>query len=109
VPVTRDPRYIDICAKVNCKNIKIGKAVNFETRQKNYFSDFDEENVIFEPLLKLTDVRTAERLVIRKLKEFQKLSPKGGRLEWLEGISYEDVKEAIFTAIGESGLEYEKF
>ena len=109
MPVTRDSRYVDICARVNRENLKIGKAMDFEIRKKNYYADFDEENVIFEELYKIEDIKTAERLINRKLKPFQKLSPKGGRLEWLEGISYCEVKALIAEVMETSNLDYEEY
>ena len=51
MPVTRDKRYVEICAKVDCSNVKIGKAKNLAARQKDYWKDFDEENVKFIRLL----------------------------------------------------------
>jgi hypothetical protein len=109
MPVTRDPRYIEICARVNRGNIKIGKAQDFEGRKRNYVADFDEQNIIFEPLYRIQDIKTAERLIKRELKSFQKLSPKGGRLEWLEGISYYDAKAVITKVIESSSLDYEAY
>jgi hypothetical protein len=109
MPVTRDPRYVDICAKVNRENIKIGKALDFESRKKNYYADFDMENVIFEALYKIDDIKTAERLIKQKLRPYQKLSPKGGRLEWLEGITYSEAMKAIAEVMKTSNLDYEPF
>ena len=106
MPVTRDPRYVDICAKVNKTNIKIGKAKDFEGRRSNYWKDFDEHNVIFEPLAYLEDIKTAEKIVLRALKQYRKLSPKGGRLEWLEGVSYEKAKSIVFYALQTEGVKY---
>jgi hypothetical protein len=48
-------------------------------------------------------------LIKKKLKPFQKLSPKGGRLEWLEGISCFEAKQLIDEVIETSNLEYEKY
>jgi len=106
MPVTRDRRYVDICAKVNCNNIKVGKAQDFASRKCGYHNDFDEENVVFEPLVELDDIVTAERIVLRALKQYRKLSPKGGRLEWLEGISYADVKRIALATLDDHGIEY---
>ena len=33
MPVTRDQRYVDICAKANKANVKVGKAKDFVTRR----------------------------------------------------------------------------
>jgi hypothetical protein len=109
MPVTRDLRYVDTCARVNRDNIKIGKANDFERRKKNYYADFDMENVIFEELYKIEDTRTAEKLIKRKLNPYRNLSPKGGKLEWLEGISYSEAKRAIAEVIEVSDLDYEPY
>ena len=109
MPVTRDRRYVDICAKVNKANVKVGKAKDFATRRLNYDKDFDEENVVFEPLVELDDIKTAERVILRALKQYRKLSPKGGKLEWLEGISYADVKRIALVALDDHGIKYTPF
>ena len=106
MPVTRDPRYVNICAKVNKNNIKVGKANDFNSRHQNYIKDFDEENVIFEPIAALEDIKTAERVILRALKQCRKLSPKGGKLEWLEGISYEKAKAVALQALSAEGIKY---
>ena len=54
MPVTRDPRYVETCAKVNRANIKVGKAKDLALRESNYWKEFDEENVLFEPLVEQT-------------------------------------------------------
>jgi hypothetical protein len=106
MPVTRDRRYVDICAKVNRTNIKVGKAMDFSGRKQGYYKDFDEENVVFEPLVELEDIQRAETVILRALKQYRKLSPKGGKLEWLEGISYTDVKRIALAALDNHGIEY---
>ena len=109
MPVTRDKRYVDVCAKVNKANVKVGKAKDFATRRLNYYKDFDEENVMFEPLVELDDIKTAERVVLRALKQYRKLSPKGGKLEWLEGIAYRDVKRIALAALDDHEIEYNHY
>ena len=106
MPVTRDKRHIDTCARVNRDNIKVGKAENFTSRELNYHKEFGEDNVMFEPLAELSDIVSAERTVLRALKKYRKLSPKGGRLEWLEGITYADAKRLALAALDEHGVEY---
>jgi len=106
MPVTRAKRYVETCAVVNRDNIKIGKALDLSGRRMDYFKEFDEENVIFEPLVELDDTKTAERVVLGALKQYRKLSPKGGKLEWLEGIAYADVKRIALAALDDYGIEY---
>jgi hypothetical protein len=106
MPVTRDPRYVEVCAKVNRANIKVGKSKDFATRKMNYWKEFDEENVIFEPLVELDNIVTAETAILRALKQYRMQSPKGAKLEWLEGISYENAKLIVFAALDEQSIEY---
>ena len=106
MPVTRAKKYVGTCAVVNRDNIKIGKSLDLSGRRLEYFKEFDEQNVIFEPLVELDDTKTAERVVLRALKQYRKLSPKGGKLEWLEGIAYIDVKRIASEALDDHGIEY---
>jgi hypothetical protein len=106
MPVTRDPRYVNICAKVNNTNIKIGKATNLARRKLDYWKEFDQENVIFEPLVNVNNIKEAEKEILRSLKQFRKTSPKGGKLEWLEGISYELAKRIVFETLDRTGIKY---
>ena len=71
MPVTRDKRYVDICARIDISNVKVGKAKNFSVRQKNYWKDFDEENVIFIPLAILENIQQAETAILRHLNNYQ--------------------------------------
>jgi hypothetical protein len=106
MPVTRDIRYVNTCAKVNKQNIKIGKALDFEIRRKNYINDFDDHNVVFKPIACLEDINSAEKAILRELSYFRMLSPKGGKLEWLEGISYDDANKAIFSALKKAQINF---
>lgn len=106
MPVTRDARYADTCAKVTRANVKVGKAKNFAIRRSDYCKDFDEGNILFEPLAETDDIVSAEKVILRALKRYRALSPKGGRLEWLEGIAFEDVKILVFAALDKHGIKY---
>lgn len=99
MPVTRDTRYVEICTKVNKLNIKVGKAKNLNLRLLNYWKDFDVHNVIFERIAILEDIKTAEKVILRALKKYRKLSPKKRKLEWLEGITYEDAKSIALNTL----------
>ena len=59
MPVTRDKRYVEICAKVDKNNVKVGKAKNLSVRQRNYWKDFDENNVEFIPLALVDNIQQA--------------------------------------------------
>ena len=85
VPVTRDRRYVETCARVNRDNVKIGKAKNLATRERNYWKDFDQENIEFIPIALLESIREAETAILRELKAYRKRSPKGGSMNCLQG------------------------
>ncbi|MBT8076289.1 MAG: hypothetical protein KJN61_07455 [Gammaproteobacteria bacterium] len=106
MPVTKDRRYVEDCARVNRENVKVGKAKDFAFRRSNYWKAFGKENVVIEPLVFMSDTSTAETAILRALKLYRKLSPKGGKLEWLEGISYEDAKRIVYAALDEQGFDY---
>ena len=106
MPVTRDKRYIDVCAKVNKNNVKIGKAKNLSNRQKDYWKDFDKENVIFQPIALLENIQQAETIILRHLKEYRLRSPKNSPMDWLHNISIESaIKEAHF-ALKQKSIKY---
>lgn len=114
MPVTRDKRYIDDCAKVSRLNIKVGKTIDFTKREQDYFKDFDQENVIFTPLAKMDITQKNKKgikpktAILRRLKSYQMKSPKNGQLEWLENISTDKVIKTIFSVLKED-FKYEKF
>ena len=109
MPVTRAKSYVETCARVNKANIKIGKALDLAGRKSDYFKEFNKENVVFEPLVELDDIQRAETVILRALKQYRKLSPKGGKLEWLEGIVYADVKRIALAALDDQGMEYNEY
>ena len=108
MPVTRDKRYVDICARVDSSNVKVGKAKNFLARRKNYWADFDQENVHFQPIAKLDDIQKAETAILRHLKQYRLRSPKGGLMDWLTGIDIESVIRESYIALDQAGIEYER-
>lgn len=114
MPVTRDKRYVNSCSKVSKLNIKVGKAKDFSKRKRNYWQDFDQENVIFTPLAKMDITHRnqsgikPETAILRHLKQYQIKSPKGGRLEWLENINANEVVEKVFLVLENEGFNYSK-
>jgi len=106
MPVTRDKRYVDTCAKVDKKNVKVGKAKNLAARQRNYWKDFDEENIVFIPLAILDDIQRAETEILRHLKEYRKRSPKGGLMDWLENIKIEAVITEAYSVLDKEGIQH---
>jgi len=106
MPVTRDKRYVDTCARIDSQNVKVGKAKNLATRQKNYWKDFDEENVVFVPLAILEDIQRAETAILRHVRNYRKRSPKGGLMDWLENIDLETAAKEVFIALDNEGIAY---
>ncbi|SEQ50870.1 hypothetical protein SAMN05421693_1403 [Ectothiorhodospira magna] len=107
MPVTRDPRYVNDCARVNNLNVKIGKARSFTVRQRNYWADFDPENIEFVPIAKVEDIQQAETAILRKLDSFRLISPKGGKMDWLVGIEACLVVSNAYEALRAEGIDYQ--
>ena len=110
MPIDRDPRRVDTCARVTSANVKVGKTQDLSIRASNYHKVFGEKNALFEPLaqIDLDDIADAEGWVMHCLRRYRKPSPKGRPLEWLEGISYEDAKAAVFRALDKAGIPYDR-
>ncbi|MEZ5462623.1 hypothetical protein [Dokdonella sp.] len=106
VPVSRDPRYIATCARVNCRNVKVGKARNLASRRRDYVRDFGQDNISFYPLLATEESGRAESLILHGLKAYRMRSPKGGLMDWLSGVSMEAVMAAVFSTLDEAGIPY---
>jgi hypothetical protein len=107
MPVTRDTRYVNTCAKVNNKNVKVGKASNLHSRRNNYWKDFDQDNVIFTPVALLTETALAERMIMKALAQYRMRSPKGRKTEWLEGISVREARKVVLTVLKTSDISYQ--
>jgi hypothetical protein len=105
--VTQDPRYVERCARVNCLNVKVGKALDLSRRQRDYCRDFGT-NITFLPVAATAEIVAAERAVLRNLKAYRKRSPNGGRMDWLEGLTVEQAVAAVFEALGNAGIPYER-
>ena len=98
-----DKKRADIMPSVNNAHIKFGKAHNLQQRFKNYYFDNDGD-VDFTPIIicdyyakgELTDL---EKLIKLKVNNYRMRNPKTNRqLEWLHGISFENLKNIILNA-----------
>jgi len=107
MPVTRDRRYVDTCAKVNNQNVKIGKTVNLKRRKQDYWKDFDAHNVEFIPIALLDDIDRAEDAIKKRLDEYRLVSPKGGKMDWLTGIDAMSVVQASYDVLESGGFKYQ--
>jgi|ERR1700682_2648563 len=106
VPVTQDPRYVVDCGRVSSRNVKVGKAHNFAARERNYWNDFGRDNVVFLPIAQTEHFQRAETAVLRELGSFRKLSPKDGRMDWLENIELDEVIRRAFLALRREGIQH---
>jgi hypothetical protein len=106
VPVTRDPRYVHNCARVNSSNVKLGKAKNLATRKKNYIKDFDASNIEFIPIAITQDYDRAETVILRTLKQYRKKSPKGRPMDWLENISLDQVIQSALQSMAKEEIAH---
>ena len=86
--------------------MKVGKAENLAARQKNYWKDFDRENVEFIPLLLVENMHQAQQAILRRLNQYRKRSPKGRLMDWLENIDLELVINEVYSAADEEGFLY---
>lgn len=85
---------------VNENHIKVGKALDFSKRSRNYFIDNDGD-IKFEPIVFTEDyshdqLKELESLLKEAFTDFRMVNPKTNRkLEWMENISYEDTVSII--------------
>ena len=101
-----DKSRANIMPSVNDRHIKFGKAQNLKERFRNYYFDNDGD-VEFTPIIVVEnysndELKNLEKHIKSKLKNYQMLNPKTNRrLEWLEGISYENLKDIIIKSHNE--------
>ena len=87
--------------------MKVGKAQSLEGRRGNYVKDFPSCNVQFRTIAHTEDIRAAERAVKQAIQPYRMRSPKGGLMEWLEGIPAGRVRELVRASLTESGVPHE--
>lgn len=101
-----DKRRANIMPSVNDTHIKFGKAHNLKRRFKDYYYDNDGD-VEFTPIIICEDytkdkLQNLEKYIKSRLKNYQMRNPKTNRpLEWLEGISYVNLKDIIIKSHNE--------
>lgn len=107
--ITKDPRHAATCARVNCDNLKFGKAKDSLARRyrTGYAKDFPN-NIRFTPLATLApeDVQRAETAVKARLRDYRMRSPKNRRLEWMSGISPETAARIVFATLDAERIAY---
>lgn len=95
-----DKSRADVMPCVNYTHIKFGKAHNLQQRFKNYYFDNDGD-VDFTPIIicdnySKEELASLEKYIKSRVDNYRIRNPKTNRrLEWLEGISFEDLKNTI--------------
>jgi hypothetical protein len=109
VPVTQDTRYVQTCGRVNCSNVKVGKARNLALRERDYWKDFGADNVSFVAIAitQEKEIQAAETAVLRRLRTFRKRSPKGGMMDWLQDIAVDEAIAMVHEALTNARITYE--
>lgn len=98
-----DKKRADIMPSVNNTHIKFGKTENLQRRFKDYYFDNDGD-VDFTPIIicesySKQELANLEKLIKSKVGNYRMRNPKTKKLlEWLEGISFEDLKNTILEA-----------
>ena len=101
-----DKSRADKMPSVNDTHIKFGKAQNLKRRFRDYYYDNDGD-VEFTPIIVCEDytndeLKSLEKHMKSKLKNYIMINPKTNRpLEWLEGISFVDLKDIIIKCHNE--------
>ena len=102
----QDRRIADRCLQVNFENCKVGKAKNFQVRERNYWRTFGKLFVTFERIALTEDLNDAERIVLSALRPWRVRSPSGRRTEWLAGI---DPHRAVSLSLAALRMERVSF
>lgn len=98
-----DKKRADIMPSVNNAHIKFGKAHNLQQRFKNYYFDNDGD-VNFTPVVICDnyikeELTSLEKLIKSRVDNYRIRNPNTNRrLEWLQGINFEDLKNIILQA-----------
>lgn len=106
MPVDISPSRIDVVARVDRSFVKFGKSVNLARRHRDYERTFAPAEVDFVvaarvPLDRLDEVEGAIKTRVAK---FRHRAPSGRLLEWLRGISKEDLLKLIRDVLKKPGL-----
>lgn len=106
MPVTLYHKHVDICARIDNTNVKVGKSNNMTARRRDYCKVFGEDRVEFIPIALVNPTQPAETAILRHLKVNRKRSPKGGMLDWLEDIQLETAIAEAYVALDNAGISY---
>ena len=101
-----DKSRSDKMPDVNDKNIKFGRAKNLKRRFRDYYFDNDGD-VQFTPIIIFKDyikeeLENLENHIKSSVKPYRMQNPKTNRpLEWLEGLTFNELKGIIHKCHGE--------
>jgi len=102
-----DPRRANSSIKVNEMNCKFGKAKCLYRRMKNYQKVFGEQNVNFEPIIFMTEIDEAEKLILNELSTFRVRGKTGKPNEWLVGIQKQMIIQIVHSTLKLHNFNFE--
>lgn len=102
-----DPRHASTCLRVSRGDMKIGKAMSFEARERQYHAVFGPGQVQFLPVAWLDDARSAERAVLKALRPWRLRGPSGHLTEWLRGLAEDEALQRVRSELDGLDRPYE--
>ena len=103
-----DARYDGkLTLKVNREHRKFGKAQDFSGRERQgYYQTFGEPNVTFMPIVEVSDIDAAERVLKHAFLPWRLRSPAGRLTEWTAGIETKDMIAMILETVNRLDLPH---
>jgi hypothetical protein len=106
MPVTRDPRYVATCARVNNQNVKVGKARSFKVREA-ITGKISIGTMWNSFLLPVWTTSSGQRLPSCKDWMPTASEPKEQQMDWLVGIHPGQVVETAYAVLDRGGFVYQ--
>jgi hypothetical protein len=103
-----DSRRAARCLHVNKLNVKVGKAKDFAARRKSYARTFGEQYFKFIPIVAVSDIGKAEKVVKDALAPWRVRHTSGRLHEWLAGITPDEVERTMLAALIQSEIDFER-
>jgi hypothetical protein len=105
---THDARRAADALKVNCENIKLGRARLLAGLEEAYTRTFGKGNPTLHPIARVAPrhLEAAVQLAKIALWNYRVRSPRGRRTEWVKGIGFEDVRQRIINELHESSIPF---
>lgn len=94
--------------KVNCDNIKLGRAQLLTGLEEDYARTFGEGNPTLHPIAKVAPkhLEAAVQRAKMALWSYRVRSPQGRRTEWVKGIGFEAVRQRVLNELHESSIPF---